>query len=281
MNEVLTVEDQGEAPAFGRDERPIFFMHIAKTAGSYLNARFADALGEDSVAPHIENRVGEAAKVKEMLDAGVRVFSGHVMYEAWKMIAGPHAGRFRKVTILRDPIEHLVSHLLWLDHYNLPEFRSEYRHLDEAHRRVVDEIGSIDLTDVGALDGYLTGLSGTAMRLFDNCQSRYFTTPGRRTMDAIRPMTLADRFAVAGAARDFDAVIFQDDLEAGLIELSGIVGVPLQHSDTRVNSGRASRKIDTSSPLVRQILGRRTLLDQWLWRHLKNEVGAKPVTAHA
>ena len=57
--------------------------------------------------------------LKDVLDAGVRVFSGHVMYPLWREIAGPLDAQFCKVCILRDPISHLASHIQWLDHYNL------------------------------------------------------------------------------------------------------------------------------------------------------------------
>ena len=249
--------------------RPIFFMHIAKTAGSYLNSRFAAALGEERVATHIENSIGNRVDLQSQLDAGVRFFSGHVMLPLWQEIAGPLAQGFVNVCILRDPIEHIASHIQWLDHYNLPGYAHEYRQLDELHRRLVDRIGAVDITDVGQLDALLVGLSGVGVRLLDNCQSRYFISHGRRVVDAIRPLNLADRFAVAQAAGGFDSIVFQDQLETGLATLGAATGVPLESVTKRVNPAVSARRIDTTSPLVRQVLSRRTLVDQWLVQHLR------------
>ena len=270
MDTVLDVETTAEEVVAPEVPRPIFFMHIAKTAGSYLNARFIDALGKDRAMAHIEATVGNRADLKGRLDAGVRYFSGHVMYPLWRDIAGPLQSQFCKVTILRDPIAHIASHIQWLDHYNLPTFSREYRFLDEHHRRLVDQIGGIDITEVGQLDAFLSGLSGVGVRLLDNCQARYFVTAGRQSMDAIRPLTLADRFNVARAAGEFDVIAFQDDLQTGLDKLSEATGVPLVASKARVNPAVSSRKIDTANPLVRQVLSRRTLVDQWLFHHLRS-----------
>ncbi len=264
--EVAHSEDAGAAETA---EQPIFFMHIAKTAGSFLNARFKKAMGADGIATHIENYIGDGSSLSAKLNTGVRFFSGHVMYRHWNDIAAPTGVTFRKVTILRDPIEHLASHIQWLDHYNHPDYYKEYKQLDEAHRRLIDRIGAIDITEIGQLDALLSGLSGRGVRLFDNCQARYFVASGRKSLDTIQPLSLSDRFAVAKAASEFDAVVFQDDLEDGVAQIAKATGVQLTHSSKRVNPALSDRSIDTSNPIVRQVLSRCTLVDQWLYRHMR------------
>ncbi len=260
--------------------QPVFFMHIAKTAGSYVNVVLRNALGANAIATHIETRIGGASELEEALGHGTKVFSGHVMNGLWDDIAGPTGVKFRKFTLLRDPIEHLASHLLWLDHYNRPEKRREYNQLDESHRKISDRIAAIDLTDVGQLDAFLTGLSGQEVRLFDNCQARYFLVSGRRDMASIRPLSLADAKPLRRAAAGFDAIGFQDRLREDIPRLGRAIGLDLEYVEKRVNPAQSLRKIDTSNPLVRQVLGKRTILDQWLWRHARQElgisVGAKP-----
>ena len=248
---------------------PVFFMHIAKTAGSYLNAVLTEALGPSQVATHVEHRLGSASDLSAMLDGGCRLISGHVMNGLWNDIAGGVGTGFRKITILREPIAHLASHLLWLDHYNQPEHRTDYMLLDEAHQRVVDRIGAVDLNDIGHLDHYLTNLNPTEIRLFDNCQSRYFLAAGRRDPSLTRPLSLADVRGLHGAIDEFDLILSQNRMEAGLAALSDLLNVKLAPLPDRVNEGRATRVIDTSGVLVRQVLSRRTLVDQWLWRQVQ------------
>lgn len=261
---VKTSEENPEFPPL--QGAPVFFMHIAKTAGSYLNTVLTDALGPDQVATHVEHRLGSAADLKTMLEAGQRVISGHVMNGLWEMIASGVATPFRKVTILREPVAHLASHILWLDHYNQPDHRDDYRRLDEGHQRVVDRIGAVDVTDVGHLDHFLTTLNPIETRLFDNCQSRYFLGADRRDPTVTRPLSLADARALRGAAEGFDLILCQDRLDTDLEALSDLLGVPLPAPEARINEGRATRVIDIANPIVRQIMSRRTLVDQWLWR---------------
>lgn len=270
MNEVAKIEVPEVRPVL---THPVFFMHIAKTAGSYLNVVLKDALGGDLVATHIETRIGSSDDLRKAYVSGTRVFSGHVMQGLWRDIADPTEMDFRTITLLRDPIEHLASHLLWLDHYNRPEKRREYRQLDEVHRRISDRIAALDLTDVGQLDAYLTGLSGHEVRLFDNCQARYFMMSGRRDIEAIRPLSLADARVLREASARFDAIGFQDRLREDVPRLGRAVGLQLSYVEKRVNPAQSARRIDTSNPLVRQILGKRTMLDQWLWRHTRSELG--------
>ena len=250
--------------------RPVFFMHIAKTAGSYVNSLFETALGADRVATHIETCIGGSDALATAIDGGILVFSGHVMFGLWRDIEGPLGLDFLKVTVVRDPIEHLASHIRWLDHYNNPEKRQSYRALDEHHQRVVDRVGAIDFNDVGQLDRFLTNLTPAELRLFDNCQSRYFISSGRRTLDACRPLSLADCRALRTAMEEFDVIARQDRFETDIQRIAETTRLPLVASDTRVNVAKSPRQMDTSNPLVRQVLGKRTLVDQWMWRTLSN-----------
>ncbi len=251
-----------------REEPPLFFMHIAKTAGSYLNAVLRDALGASAVALHIEHWLGNTGDLKQRLGEGRRVFSGHVMNGLWEDISTPLDTAFRKITILREPHEHLASHLHWLDQYNRPEMRAGYRALDEAHQRVVDRISTVDLTDIGQLDAYLTSLEATEMRLFDNCQSRYFLETGRRGIDGTRALSLVEARTVRAVLNSFDLVLRQDRLREDVARLSDLLRVTLHAPSKRINEARSGRRIDTSNPIVRAILSKRTLLDQWVWREV-------------
>ena len=278
MPELALAAQNAETPPRHRQrlETPVFFMHIAKTAGSYLNERFADALGEAAVETHIEQSIGNTLDLKAALQIGKRFFSGHVMLGLWDDISGAIAGEFSMITVLRNPIEHLASHIQWLDHYNNPEQNSSYAALDEAHRRIVDRIGAVDLSDIGQLDDFLTGLSGTEVRLFDNCQSRYFIMSGRRDIDCIRPLSLSDRSNVAASLARFDAVACQDQLEKDLSKIGAATGAGLSFVDRRVNAAQSERWIDTRHPLVRQVLSKRTIVDQWLWQRVRHQPPDRP-----
>ncbi|MDD9922637.1 MAG: hypothetical protein OXQ92_10220 [Boseongicola sp.] len=264
MGDMATID---ASPA-ARLSHPVFFMHIAKTAGSYLNACLSDAVGPDRMLTHIENRLGSDQALASALSSGIEVFSGHVMLGLWDKLASSETRKFRLVTMVREPIAHIASHIHWLDHYNRPDKRPGYRALDEDHRRIVDRIGSINLKDVGQLDAFLTGLSGTEMRLLDNCQSRYFIMSGGRDIETTRPMTLMDRDAVSNAMRRFSVIACQDNLDRDIGRISLAIGIRIETRNERINVAQSERRIDIENPVIRQVLSKRTLVDQWLWRHV-------------
>ena len=87
-------------------ERPLFFLHIPKTAGSSNNVFLARLFGEDQFQAHIENLLpglmaGEAPPLTQSC------LSGHVPLWAWMLYRGSDA--FDRVTLLRDPWARLVS----------------------------------------------------------------------------------------------------------------------------------------------------------------------------
>ena len=252
-----------------RRQRPTFFMHIAKTAGSYLNEAAKRALGEARVFVHAEGRLGSHTDLQELLRKKIRFVSGHLYYHHWRAISEKLQTKWFLVTIVRDPIDHLVSHILWLDHYNQKIYRSEYQTLPEPVRRLVDLIGSTDLADIGSLDRLMTYLPPYGIKYLDNCQSRYFLCGPTQAYHDDQPLTLADRFPLASVISTFDAIARQDRLDADLTIVNGATGLNLQPVKERINTGRANRSIDASNPLVRASLSKRVLLDTWLWRRMQ------------
>lgn len=253
------------------DATPIFFMHIAKTAGSYVNEVFRDAFGDDKVLLHAENRIGSTHDLMSVLSEGRRFISGHIMNSLWHEITRDIDRSFFTFAVVRDPIEHLASHLLWLDHYSLDQYRAEFLMLDRFHRQLVAMIAATDLSDVRKLDDLITNLPPLGMRLFDNCQSRYFLPNGYRGVANYYPLTLSVAPQLNEAISKFDAILTQDRLEQGLADVSKSLGIPLSLLQQKINPSKSERSIDLTNPVIRQILGKRLTVDQWLWRRVSVE----------
>jgi hypothetical protein len=103
------------------DERPIFFIHIMKTAGTTFWRTLVLAFGGSEVYPPVtsgEERAG-AEKVGNYLDASMllaldaerlaslRAICGHYPYAVTQLLPIDVA----RVTILRDPVERTISYL--------------------------------------------------------------------------------------------------------------------------------------------------------------------------
>ena len=249
----------------------VFFMHIAKTAGSYINKWLSSSLPDGVVIDHIESRLPPGASIEGLLENGARIISGHIRYHHWLELTKRCEAKFVVVSAVREPIEQLASHILWLDHYNDPKFRSEYLALDESTRRVVDEIGATRLDSPGSLDTFMTNLSPRATSLLDNCQSRYFISGHGSPVGVCEPLTLGHAAFLDQMLDRFDHIVLHNRLREGLIELGEKLGVPLSFPEGKINTAKSGRSINLDSPLVRQVLGKRLLLDQWLWRRLSDK----------
>jgi len=243
-------------------------MHIAKTAGSYINEVVRRDLGDDKVFLHAEGRIGDHKSAGELLDRGVKFISGHIYYSNWKRIIEKLNTSFCYVTVIRPPIEHLASHILWLDHYNQPEYRDGYKMLPESVKRLVDLIGVTNLSDVGEVDRLMTNLPPTGMKYLDNCQSRYFLCGAEQPFSDVEPLTLAARFALAKRLNDFDVVARQDILSQEIERINSTLGLKLTPLDERINEAKSSRSLNLKNEYIRAILSKRVLLDNWLWQRV-------------
>ena len=85
-------------------KKQIYFMHVPKVAGTSVNSVFSNYFGEDEVVLHCENKKCDLQSYSFV--------SGHVAWPTFRaIIDGADAYKF---TIMRDPIDHLLSHLRWV-----------------------------------------------------------------------------------------------------------------------------------------------------------------------
>ena len=148
----------------------LLFIHIPKAAGSSINKLFIDYFGRSKAIEHC-NQPRYRGVDFTIFD----YVSGHVCWPIMK----EHLGNknFYSFAILRDPLDHMVSHLNWVKRLSLPEFKSDYDAHDDKIKSVVSELKNIDLTSFNEIKKYLSNLKDHAKKLFINGQSRYFLPP--------------------------------------------------------------------------------------------------------
>ncbi|WP_444924272.1 hypothetical protein ACJJH9_03140 [Microbulbifer sp. DLAB2-AF] len=152
--------------------KQIFFMHIAKTAGSSTNRFFVQFLGDKNSAVHIEGENNPKSL------RGLRYISGHIGYESFFNNYFPHLACDRQdiylATILRSPLKQLVSHLNWVRHLIEPQ-KAEFlaSHPPIVHK-ISQRLKNLDFTSPEDMSEFVETLKPSERPLFDNCQSRYF-----------------------------------------------------------------------------------------------------------
>jgi len=143
----------------------LFFLHIPKTAGTFFNKFLS--MQFNSYIDHIEVKDLPADEIKQY-----EGFSGHVpLPKAQKEF--DLADR-KIITILRNPIEQIVSHITFVRR-ELAE-PSEKERL-KTHSKPIQEIAlklkKTDLSNPAKIEKFITWLEKKNYWLFHDCQTRY------------------------------------------------------------------------------------------------------------
>ena len=151
------------------ETKKLFFMHIAKTAGSSLNDFLEQHFINNKTRTHLEGaQLGEGKFDINKYD----FLSGHLRIIRIENIL--NLSKFTKITILRKPVEHLASHLKWVRHIS-DDVNSRFF---KSHKQDIKELSlklrNINFSNPKDLDMFFNNMNDMEINLFDNCQTRYF-----------------------------------------------------------------------------------------------------------
>lgn len=171
--------------------RRVFFFHIPKTAGTSFNNFLESNLGNGVAHAEIFKPPGEPTRFNNLeWLKGLNYISGHLPFPVFGANEFSPANYFR-VTILREPIAHLMSHFNWL--IRIREIGGEFYDSHPAEiREISDQIAAADLTCAAQLIGLLERYA----YLFQNAQTR--TLSNREDVTSL--------FDAIGNIKQFDLV---------------------------------------------------------------------------
>jgi hypothetical protein len=168
----------------------VIFVHGSKTGGTTLRDVLRRQYGPDRVREvngyRLDAEARELAALPATTLAGIDAFYGHMPVGLAKLIACPCA----YITLVRDPVERIISHYHWV--------------LRTPSARLHDEVVSRRMS----LRSYVLESSGA--RFFNNGQTRILGAPSMVSAAAPTSATLGaakrnlDRFAVAGLTERFE-----------------------------------------------------------------------------
>lgn len=237
-------------------DRGIYSMHVPKTAGSFVNSLFVDALGAENCDPFMARGIRAANDGDLITPTRADYVSAHVNYHMVR--CSGLADHYGMILVLRDPVDRLVSHLNWIDRFNHGHDPAGYRALDDDYRRLVQTLKQIDPENPGALNRlFRLDLLAKAVWLYN----RQMATLAVQRPHDILQYTDIDRMTDAEIrARMADIEVcatlkqFLDGLAARGIALP---------EKTRVNPG-LTRKF-TRTPELEAAAERYVAQDQRLW----------------
>ncbi|MCA9018752.1 MAG: sulfotransferase family 2 domain-containing protein, partial [Planctomycetaceae bacterium] len=123
----------------------VFFLHIPKTAGTTINKVFRPLFKESRFFDHCESRNPEL--IQELKVAKEPFFaSGHLRFaKCAGIIADPE---IFSLTVLRDPDQHIQSHLNWVRAYGAPEAAARRRMIDPAIAELSLRLWDVEFNDI-------------------------------------------------------------------------------------------------------------------------------------
>jgi hypothetical protein len=263
-----TARRDDAATRLGLRPRPsrIFFMHIGKTAGSYVNDMFIRSLGAANCAEHCELFLHDPALFRRAIADKVFV-SGHIYYHDWVRLVGEADRDFLKITFLRDPLEHIISHLRFVEHFSRPELKAAYDSMLNAEvRGVVDLLAQVDFACSEAVIQMLDTLPPKGVELFDNCQSRYFLAGGEHVARFTDPLGMHLWRPLLAMLEKFDVVGTTEMILPSLRQIGALLGIELRLHEEVVGATASAKRINQSDPAVMRALRQRILLDDALFR---------------
>lgn len=248
---LAAVSEQGQAERFAEiclveeDQPRLLFMHIAKAAGSSVNRFLASHYADGSYLLHIESEAtwrddpGSLQKFD--------LLSGHVGLFALKRRLGE--GRYRLLTVVREPMAQLTSHLAWVRRLSDPGEEHRFDRHPEYVQKFSRKLAGLDFTNAADLLQLTASLTDGERQLVDNCQVRYFT----RVEDGAS-VTAEDLVAAQGATAEFYRIGLAEDLEAFLSAIAGDFGWPAPERAARDNVTRDFYGLEGGGPEIRAAL---------------------------
>ena len=232
-------------------DNKIFLLHIPKTAGTALSRAFRGAVPLERYFEHMESRVPLFGEV--VVDGGPFFVSGHFTYEiAQTLIAREDVF---SLTVLRDPVRQLESHIKWLKAYGNPADPERLAQIPPPIAELALQLWESDLNCVSDLEKVLERPLG--YQLFDNLQVRYLTSA------KVSKITSAEAELACENITSFSFYFVMEDLPAAMERLQ--VRFPGVCELERVNSSMIDESIVPENNKVMDYLLEKTKFDQVLF----------------
>jgi len=242
------------------DQPKLLFMHIAKAAGSTVNAFFASHYPEDQYAVHIESNKKWQSFPDDLKK--LHFLSGHISLHALQKKL--NLDDYYKVTVIREPFAQLCSHLSWIKRLSGPGEEVRFKQHPAYIQKFALKLAKVDFTDPVALKKLMESLEDIEMRLVDNCQVRYFTwIPAGETVSNAH-----SREAIR-ASKVFDRIGTTEQIGPFLKDVANKMSWPEPDKFVHENVTKYFYGLDTSKPDIRAVLEPFVRFDMMLYAHIR------------
>lgn len=235
----------------------VYYLHIPKTAGTVLNGFLQEEVASARAIEHIESNreVLKAGRLSESYD----FVSGHFGYE----VIREKIDGFSTVVTMREPLQHVLSHLTYVREIGSNEKR--YKQHPLMIRNIVDKLQTVDFSRPEELEALIDWLESKKYFLFHNVLTVYMTRQpkGRRV----------DERELERALRNIESIDYvglQERLGEFMLMLSYRLGISLDRvNEKKLNVTSNRYGLDITDVQTVQVLERLIDLDRVLYDKAK------------
>jgi hypothetical protein len=200
----------------------VYFMHVAKTAGTSFNAAMLGAFGEDACVIHAEAHWPQLKEGDRTPLEGKSYVAGHLFLPWLTQVAEEEEKpRYRQmiVALVRSPEQQLRSHLRMLARIgSMP--REKRNDWPEFIHRISERLHRSELKDADEILAAIRENEPQSLTLFDNCQTRYFSPP-----EDYRVQPRDVERAISAAEKHLDLITDEQGVQAMVSEICARVGM--------------------------------------------------------
>ncbi len=220
-------------------ERGICFLHLPKTAGSFVGACFEKRYGAENCALWIEGHLVKSIQDGRGDPVVADFISAHASFHTLS-IAGARQ-RFDLFTILRDPVDRIVSHMNWMDRYNQKAPWQKLSSPAKAHMTLVDQLKQADCHDLRSMRQFFHLDDLTKAQFLLNMQTGMIMDCVRKDILSIVSLSRLPAEAIRKRLRKFRFVGLVDEFKDHFVDQTGMDPGDLGESVNKTHQGRFSR----------------------------------------
>lgn len=212
--------------------RGLFFLHIPKTAGSFMVSLFASRF-EGRSATFVEREL-IAGQSRRQQVRHADFASGHSRMSILRRTG--LVADYDVFTVLRDPVDRLVSHLNWMDRFNHGIDRRSYMALDPEKKRLVQQLARVDPDDAQQMRDFFCVDGLAKAQLFYNLQATMMFCGTAKDILRLVELETWNKSHLKKRLSGFDAVLTLDQFKTAMH--SAGVDMPAKEP---VNSAKSRR----------------------------------------
>ena len=263
-----TLENVNNSPWIYRSDQrlrsQIYFMHIAKTAGTSLNSLISRNFELARVRTHIEGYKNWSNSSYKDIPQKFDFISGHIAFQRMNKLVD--LNNYFKITMVREPVSHLLSHINYVISVSDDITSKFFQNHNQSIKKLSLRLRGLNYQNITDFKNCYESFGIEEKVLFDNCQSRYFLNDPRKLA-----LEISDFEDIKKSIGQFDLVYTTDNYEkltTALIERFNW-NIDIKIIDQKLNSRKNKvASFDMKDKETRMFIDQLTWLDARLYSYL-------------